>query len=143
MSNFIKLTLLNGNAVFANVDFIGHITEDTYQQRGYDFKCTRICLTTNNNGGMQIKESIAEVLLLIGKPEQEPVEETDYFAKKVNNRMELIMDDVNDIRRYINRELAELLPEEKETLFTHLSNIEIASDLSDTEADAWYIIKKD
>lgn len=141
MSNFIKLTLINGNPVYANVDFIGHITGDTYYQRGSTVNCTRICLTTNNNGGMQIKETIEEVLSLMGKTETESdtIDVLTHYTKKVNNRMELIMDDVNDLRRYIY----DFSEEDKEEIQTHLNNIEIASDLTDTEADAWYIAKND
>jgi len=137
MSQFIKLTLVHhGTFTMVRKDFIGHITEDSYEKRGYQIPCTRVSLTTNNNGGMLVRETIDEIFDLMGMPEPET-----NFTKKVANRMELIMDDVNDIRKYINRELNELLPEEKETLFTHLSNIEIASDLTDTEADRWYIVK--
>lgn len=138
-SQFIKLTLINGNPVYANVEFIGHITGDTYYQRGSTVNCTRIVLTTNNNGGMQIKETIEEVLSLMGNPETESdtIDVLTHYTKKVNNRMELIMDSVNSLRRYVY----DFSEEDKEEILEHCMNIDIASDLTDPQSDEWYLAR--
>jgi len=57
---FIELTLFDNDIrIFCNVEMIGHFYRDG--QRKY----TDICLLTNNNGGMKVKESVYEILELI------------------------------------------------------------------------------
>lgn len=63
------------------------------------------------------------------------------FRNKVENRMELIMDDVWSIRKFIDEKMKDFSDADKEELETYVNNIEIASDLTDTEADSWYIVE--
>ncbi len=137
MSQFIKLTSAHhGTFIMVRKDFIGHIVEDSYEKRGYQIPCTRVVLTTNNNGGMIVRESAEEIFELM----EMPAPETN-FTKKVANRMELIMDDVVSLRNYINGDTKSFSESDKDEMITHLNNIEIASDLTDTEADRWYVVK--
>jgi len=61
---FIELTLYTNNVkIFCNVEMIGHFyrPETNNKQHAY----TDICLLTNNNGGMKVKESVNEIIQLI------------------------------------------------------------------------------
>ncbi len=61
---FIELTLYtNDIKIFVNVEMIGHFyrAETNNKQHAY----TDICLLTNNNGGMKVKESVNQILQLI------------------------------------------------------------------------------
>ena len=61
---FIELTLYTNNIrIFVNVEMIGHFyrAETNNKQHAY----TDICLLTNNNGGMKVKESVNEIIQLI------------------------------------------------------------------------------
>ena len=61
---FIELTLFANNIrIFVNVEMIGHFyrAETNNKQHAY----TDICLLTNNNGGMKVKESVNEIIQLI------------------------------------------------------------------------------
>ena len=54
---FIKLTSSTGNDIVVNVARIGHMYKDG------DY--TRVGVTTHNNGGFSVKETIEEILKLI------------------------------------------------------------------------------
>jgi hypothetical protein len=61
---FIELTLYTIDIkIFVNVEMIGHFyrAETNNKQHAY----TDICLLTNNNGGMKVKESTYKILELI------------------------------------------------------------------------------
>ena len=61
---FIELTLFSNDIkIFCNVEMIGHFyrAETNNKQHAY----TDICLLTNNNGGMKVKESVNEIIQLI------------------------------------------------------------------------------
>jgi len=62
---FITLTLISENEVIVNVEMIGHMYQQEEMIKGKKTGCTLICLVTNNNGGMKVKESIYEILELI------------------------------------------------------------------------------
>jgi DNA-binding PucR family transcriptional regulator len=63
------------------------------------------------------------------------------FRNKVENRMELILDDVLSIRKFIDEKMKDFSDADKEEIETYINNIEIASDLTDPESDGWYIVK--
>ena len=54
---FIKLTSSTGNEIVVNVACIGHMYKDNDH--------TRVGVTTHNNGGFTVKETIEEILKLI------------------------------------------------------------------------------
>jgi len=57
---FIELTLKADDIkIFCNVEMIGHF------YRAKETIYTDICLLTNNNGGMKVKESVNEIIQLI------------------------------------------------------------------------------
>ena len=60
------------------------------------------------------------------------------YKGKVENRMELILDSVNTLRRFIN---ANLDGDIKEEIRDILMDIDIASDLTDPQADGWYVVE--
>jgi hypothetical protein len=62
---FIQLTLLAEIEVLINVEMIGHMYPQAEMIKGKEKGYTQICLVTNNNGGMKVKESIYEILELI------------------------------------------------------------------------------
>ena len=61
---FIELTLFAHNiGIFVNVEMIGHFYRA--ETNGKTHAYTDICLLTNNNGGMKVKESVNEIIQLI------------------------------------------------------------------------------
>ena len=68
---FIKLTSLSdGKPVYVNVDHIGHMYEvpaKVEYSRETEAAHTRLGVTTHNNGGFRIVESIAYILKMIEK----------------------------------------------------------------------------
>ena len=63
---FIQLTSFqNDSEIFINVQVIGHMYNQEEMLRGKNTGYTHICLLTNNNGGMKVKESVYEILELI------------------------------------------------------------------------------
>ena len=67
----IKLTSLKGNTpIYINIDQIGHLyeVEETSSYGSVDTpKHTRIGVTTHNNGGFEVKESIEEIIKYLPK----------------------------------------------------------------------------
>ena len=65
----IKLTNIKDNsAIYINPNQIGHIYDapETVQYGRVDTPAhTRVAVTTHNNGGFKVKESIEEIILLI------------------------------------------------------------------------------
>ena len=55
----------------------------------------------------------------------------------IKERMELILDDLNVIRRHTPSELLNLNTEHSDSLDAHFNNIEIACDLDDDECLCW------
>lgn len=62
---FIQLTTLTDNEMFINTEMIGHMYNQQKMIKGKETGYTQICLVTNNNGGIKVKESIYEILELI------------------------------------------------------------------------------
>lgn len=64
----IKLTNLDKKPIYINVDMIGHFYE-VVETRSYGSidkpKHTRIGVTTHNNGGFSVTESVEKILKLI------------------------------------------------------------------------------
>jgi hypothetical protein len=64
----IKVTSLNEDPIYINVDMIGHFYE-VEETRSYGTvdkpKHTRIGVTTYNNGGFEVKETASELAKLI------------------------------------------------------------------------------
>jgi len=64
----IKVTNLKGEAIYISVNQIGHFFE-AKETRSYGSvdkpKHTRIGVTTHNNGGFEVKESVKELAKLI------------------------------------------------------------------------------
>ena len=61
---FIKLTFLSDEIVYINPLQLGHFYEtdkEDHMGRRIGGKKTRITVTTNNNGGMDVKETPEEV----------------------------------------------------------------------------------
>lgn len=69
--NIIKLTSLNNNfPIYINTDHIGHfyeVEEKIVYKKVEKEKHTRIGVTTHNNGGFEVKESV-EVIISLIKP---------------------------------------------------------------------------
>jgi hypothetical protein len=64
--NYITLTsITTNNEIIVNVEMIGHFYTNTEIIRGKETAFTTICLLTNNNGGMKVKESTYKILELI------------------------------------------------------------------------------
>jgi hypothetical protein len=64
----IKLTNLEKKPIYINIDMIGHFYEvaETMSYGSVDKpKHTRIGVTTHNNGGFSVSESIEKILKLI------------------------------------------------------------------------------
>ena len=64
----IKLTNLDKKPIYINVDMIGHFYEvvETSSYGSIDKpKHTRIGVTTHNNGGFSVTESVEKILKLI------------------------------------------------------------------------------
>jgi mannose/fructose-specific phosphotransferase system component IIA len=57
------------NEIIVNVEMIGHFYNNTEIIGGKEKGFTTICLLTNNNGGMKVKESIYQILELIKNKE--------------------------------------------------------------------------
>ena len=63
----IKLTSLDKKPIYINIDMIGHLFEvEATMEYGkiIEEKHTKIGVTTHNNGGFRVKESIDEILEL-------------------------------------------------------------------------------
>lgn len=69
--NIIKLTSLNDkSSIYINVDHIGHfyeVEEKIQYGRVEKEKHTRIGVTTHNNGGFEVKESVEVIISLLNK----------------------------------------------------------------------------
>jgi hypothetical protein len=68
---FIKLTsAMTSRLVYINIDFIGHLN-DVPEKVNYgvveEKACTIVGVTTHNNGGFRVKESIEQILKMIEK----------------------------------------------------------------------------
>ena len=69
----IKLTSLKGNTpIYINIDQIGHLYEvEVVEASSYGSvdkpKHTKIGVTTHNNGGFEVKESIEEIIKYLPK----------------------------------------------------------------------------
>ena len=64
----IKVTLLNENPIYINVDKIGHfyeVEENRFEGKIVKPKYTKIGVTTHNNGGFEVKETASELAKLI------------------------------------------------------------------------------
>jgi len=60
----IKLTLLNNTPVYVNVNHIGHIL--SVEEKSSDNpKHTKVGVTTHNNGGLKVYETVEEILKMI------------------------------------------------------------------------------
>ncbi len=57
----IKLTAMDSTPIYVNPDQIGHCYE-TVENR---MKCTRVGVTTHNNGGFIVKETPQNILELV------------------------------------------------------------------------------
>jgi hypothetical protein len=67
---FIKLTNMNGNLVVVNVAHIGHISsvsEKVEYGRITKKAHTNLGVTTHNNGGFSVTETVDEIMKLINK----------------------------------------------------------------------------
>ena len=64
----IKLTSVDKSAVYINVEYIGHFyeiaTEISYG-RVIEEKHTRVGVTTHNNGGFKVIESVDKILKML------------------------------------------------------------------------------
>lgn len=66
----VKLTSLDGNHIYVNIEHIGHICqvfEDSEYGRVKTQAHTRVGVTTHNNGGFKVAEDIEQILKLIDK----------------------------------------------------------------------------
>ncbi len=64
----IKVTSLNEDPIYINVDKIGHfyeVEENRFKGKLIKPKYTKIGVTTHNNGGFEVKETISELAKLI------------------------------------------------------------------------------
>jgi hypothetical protein len=65
---FIELTALDNSIVYVNINHIGHIYRQSETQstlvlgKVEEVECTRVCVTTHNNGGLKVKETPAQIL---------------------------------------------------------------------------------
>jgi hypothetical protein len=65
---FIKLTAKNGNIIVLNVEHIGHfypVDEKVEYGRVTEKEHTRVGVTTHNNGGFSVTETVEEILEMI------------------------------------------------------------------------------
>jgi len=66
---FIKLTSIEGGVIVVNVDHIGHFypskvaTVSSSKYKDY----TNVGVTTHNNGGFRVTETVDEIMKLINK----------------------------------------------------------------------------
>jgi len=68
MKKFIELTMMQGIKVYVNIDHIGSLyrSKETSYQRGVnDVDITIVGVTTHNNGGFRVIETVEEILNLI------------------------------------------------------------------------------
>lgn len=65
---FIKLTSLNGSPVYINIEHIGHMYE-VEEKKSYGsvdkMKHSKIGVTTHNNGGFEVKETVSKIIDLL------------------------------------------------------------------------------
>lgn len=61
----IKLHLLNLNPVYINVNQIGHFFEVENENNGKNYTHSKIGITTHNNGGLNVIETVDQILKLI------------------------------------------------------------------------------
>ena len=65
--NFIKLTSIDGGPIYVNVSHIGHFypskvaTMSTLKYKEF----TKVGVTTHNNGGFSVTETVDEILFMI------------------------------------------------------------------------------
>jgi len=67
---FIKLTNMEGNLIVVNVAHIGHlypVDEKVDYGRVTKKAHTRLGVTTHNNGGFSVTETVDEIMKLINK----------------------------------------------------------------------------
>ena len=67
---FIRLTNTKGNLVVVNVAHIGHfypVDEKVEYGRVVEKAHTRLGVTTHNNGGFRVTETVDEIMKLINK----------------------------------------------------------------------------
>ena len=67
---FIKLTNIKGNQIVVNVAHIGHlysIDEKVEYGRVTEKAHTNLGVTTHNNGGFRVTETVDEIMKLINK----------------------------------------------------------------------------
>ena len=67
---FIKLTSIEGNLIVVNVAHIGHlypVDEKVDYGRVIKKAHTRLGVTTHNNGGFSVTETVDEIMKLINK----------------------------------------------------------------------------
>jgi hypothetical protein len=67
---FIKLTNMEGNLIVVNVAHIGHlypVDEKVEYGRVTKKAHTRLGVTTHNNGGFSVTETVDEIMKLINK----------------------------------------------------------------------------
>ena len=69
-------------------------------------------------------------------------------SKEAEHRMKMIMDDVNEIRIFIVEKLPEIMEgdvptRQCEDIFTHFTNIAIASDLDNTDCLSWKLFSQE
>ena len=61
----IQLTTIDDNEIFINVEMIGHIYNTSTMIKGYQKGVSVVAVSTHNNGGFKVKESIYQILELI------------------------------------------------------------------------------
>ena len=67
---FIKLTNMEGNLIVVNVEHIGHlypVDEKLDYGRVIKKAHTKLGVTTHNNGGFSVTETVDEIMKLINK----------------------------------------------------------------------------
>ena len=61
--NFITLTSTDGGPIYVNVSHIGHFYPSKVNSRSAEI--TKVGVTTHNNGGFSVTETVDEILFMI------------------------------------------------------------------------------
>ena len=61
--NFITLTSIDGGPIYVNVSHIGHFYPSKVNSRSAGI--TKVGVTTHNNGGFSVTETVDEILFMI------------------------------------------------------------------------------
>jgi hypothetical protein len=81
----IQLTNTKRNSIYINIDMIGHIYSHTELNKGYgvSIPITKIGVTTHNNGGFEVLETVEQIIRKIENANAGLTESKINFAKKI------------------------------------------------------------